>query len=150
MIAALSAFAFAASQSVTIVLQGAQDKMSVQIERPGAANVLLTDPGRGALEATLTGEPVRVMSIRLVASQNGSDRIIYDGLVILTDANREIISFVYDPIHLARRVAAGPSALIDPALDPRAGWWVGFGWSAVSLAYVSLLGLTWATKTRSR
>lgn len=146
----LSALAFAGSQAVTIVLQGAQDKMSVQIERPGVANVLLADPGKGALEATLVGEPQRVMPIRLVATQDGNARIIYDGLVILTDADREVISFVYDPIHLARRVSAGPSALIDPALDARAGWWVGFGWSAVSLLYVSALGLMWATKTRAR
>ena len=139
------------TQTVTLVLQGVQAGDVVTAIDGDGRTTRLTDPGIGVLVGHIEGPPRRQMQVRMVAAtHNGPPREIYEGLLLLTDAEHETVAFAYDPrreLH-ARRVPSTPSARTELALDQRATWWVAFGWAGIVTLWSLGLGVAWAIRRR--
>lgn len=130
----------AAEQVVVVYLQDAPDG-SWTVRREEEAPVTLTDPGIGVRTAELRGEARRFAHLRI----DGTGGTLYDGTVVTTDTEREVIAFRYDRGELAR-VPVAPSARVELALDPRTSWWVTFGWGALGLGWLAVAGMAWARR----
>ena len=140
----------APTQTVTVLLQGAQGHASYQAFHGDGESVTLFDPGLGMVMGEWTQEPRRELQLRLVTRDGGGARTIYDGLVVLPDAEQNVVAFAFDPSRDrgARRVPATPSARAELKLDQRATWWVGFGWGALASVWGVGMGITWALRRR--
>lgn len=132
------------TQTVTIFVRGVDKQTDITAEWSGVGTITLADPGIGVVSGGFRSEPARFMQLRLTAVGGGESFTIYDGLIVLADASNESIAFEYVRRKAARRIPVAPSARVDLALDERATWWVGFGWGALALCWVGLMGALWA------
>ncbi|MES2639091.1 MAG: hypothetical protein V4850_06395 [Myxococcota bacterium] len=135
-------------QRVTVYFRGAPAGVRVQAQRGEDAPTPMADSGTGVLSADLYGPPARFLQLRLLLQpQNGAAYPVYDGLVVLTDPAHETLAFQFQD-QQALRLPVAPSARTEVALDQRTTWWVSFAWGALSLAWVGLLGVLWALRSR--
>lgn len=135
-------------QTITLYVRGVDAGTSIEAERPDVGTITLVDPAIGLLRGRFHGEPARFLQLRLTAVRADGRRPVYDGLVVVGDADEETLAFAFDPLGPAKRLPVAPSLKVDVALDPRVTWWVGFGWGALALGYVGLLGGMWAVRRR--
>lgn len=88
----------------------------------------LRDPGVGVHSAVFTGPPARFVHLQMTATQGGTHIPVYDGMVPLSDAEADVVSFVIadNGRWSAQRTATSPSAAVrlwtDPAGTARYGW----------------------------
>ncbi|MDP2314491.1 MAG: hypothetical protein Q8P41_16430 [Pseudomonadota bacterium] len=135
-------------QRVTVYFRGVPSGATVLAQRGEAAPVPMADSGTGVLAADLYGPPARFLQLRLLfADRDDTAHPVYDGLIVLADPAHAIIAFQYQD-QQALRLPVAPSARTAVALDQRITWWVGFGWGALSLAWVGILGVMWALRSR--
>lgn len=135
-------------QRVTVYLRGLPSGIRASVARADGAPVAMADPGLGVLAADLTGPSARFLPLRISARDgNGSEWLLYDGLVVLSDGRHETIAFQYQDRQLLR-LPLSPSARTELALDQRATWWVGFGVAAISLGWLGVVGVVWAVRSR--
>jgi hypothetical protein len=133
-------------QTVTVLVRGMAGADVLEAERVGVETLPLVDPGIGVRTCAFHGPPARFLQLRLVRGTGAARRSIYDGMVVLSDQEHETVAFQYQDKE-AVRIPIAPSARIELALDQRVTWWVSFGWGALALGYVGLMGILW---TRGR
>ncbi|MDP2309603.1 MAG: hypothetical protein Q8P18_26520 [Pseudomonadota bacterium] len=135
-------------QRVTVYFRGVPSGSRVQAQRGGEAPTAMVDAGIGALVVELFAPPARFLQLRLVQQdERGAPYPVYDGLVVLSDPAHETIAFQYQD-RQALRLPVSPSAGTEVSLDQRTTWWVSFGWGALSLSWLGLLGVMWALRSR--
>lgn len=154
MILALAALALAeptagqGSQALVVLMKGVGSGVTIEAERAGVGTITLQDPGIGLLRGRFYGEPARFAQLKLTAVSGENRRPIYDALVIVGDAEEEILAFAYSDDGAARRIPVAPSARVDVALDPATAQRVAFGWAAIGLGWVAITGIVWACRRR--
>lgn len=139
------------TQTLTVIVQGAQAGDVVDAYVGADRNARLTDPGVGYLVGNFEGEPRRQVQLRLVARPQGRQPAeIYEGQLLLSDAEREVVAFAYDSrgSATARRIPVSPSPRVELALDPRVPWWISLGWGIVASVTVASLGVSWSRRRR--
>jgi hypothetical protein len=128
------------TQSITLIVDHVPAATKVMAERVGIGTFVLEGEG-DTVYGTLQGEPARFLQLRLFEENQGRHQL-FDGVLPLTDANREVLAFeVVDegPRAHALRVPDPPVAAPDVAVDPRTIGVIRYGWGVLVLAYVAAL-----------
>ncbi len=133
-------------QQVMVYLRGLPAGSRAFVQRGEEPPVEMSDPGLGVLAARLRGPPARFLPLRLLLGAQGDGRyVLYEGLVLLADQSLETVAFQYQD-QQALRLPVSPSARTEVALDQRVSWWVSFGWGALALLWLGVLGVVWASR----
>ncbi|MSP54759.1 MAG: hypothetical protein EXR69_04005 [Myxococcales bacterium] len=100
---------------------------------------MLRDPGVGVHTATFVGASSRFTRLEVGLNQNGVHTSLYDGIVPLSDAREDVVSFVLSggARPTALRTAYAPSASVRMWTAPTSV--TRYGWAAVLALYAAVL-----------
>jgi hypothetical protein len=98
----------------------------------------LKDPGVGVHSASFIGPPSRFTRLQLSLAQGGGHTPLYDGMVPLSDADNDVVSFVVanNGRPTALRTATSPSAAVRLWTEPVT--FTRYGWAALLALYAAL------------
>ena len=140
------------SQSITVMVTEVPPSAKILAERVGIGVLSLEGSGT-SLYGTFQGEPARFLQLRLSMENQGRHQL-FDGVLPLSDANREVLAFEIvgeGPQAHALRIPDAPVVAPDVAIDPRGAQAVRFGWALFVLTYVAgLVGAAGAATNRMR
>lgn len=128
--------------------EAGQHTLTVSVIAPPAGSIIeatafgrtqpLRDPGVGVHSAVFAGPPSRFVHLQLTATQAGTHIPIYDGMVPMSDADADEVSFVVadNGRWSAQRTATSPSAAVRLWTAP--GSVARYGWALLLAAYAGL------------
>lgn len=106
----------------------------------------LKDPGVGVHSARFVGAPTRFTRLQLMLQQGGARAPLYDGMVPLSDADNDVVTFVIangvangitnNGRPTALRTATSPSAAVRLWTEPAT--FTRYGWAALLALYAAL------------
>lgn len=123
--------------------------LTVSVKSPPAGTVVeatafgetrtLRDPGVGVHSTTFVAPSSRFTRLELGLNQNGIHSPIYDGIVPLSDATEDVVSFVVTGGQRpsALRTAYAPSASVRMWTEPVSV--TRYGWAAMLALYAAVL-----------
>lgn len=99
----------------------------------------LRDPGVGVHSTSFSSVPARFTRLQLALSQNGVHTPLYEGIVPLSDAGTDTVSFVVTggARPAALRTTYAPSAAVRLWTEPVT--FTRYGWAAVLALYAAVL-----------
>lgn len=139
----------AASTAVVSAAPDATHTLIVSVKSPPAGTIVeatafgetreLRDPGVGVHSTSFSSAPARFTRLQLALSQNGVHTPLYDGIVPLSDAGTDTVSFVVTggARPAALRTTYAPSAAVRLWTEPVT--FTRYGWAAVLALYAAVL-----------
>lgn len=133
-------------QHISVVVENVPGGAQIYASRDGGEAIPLGDRGVGGLGVTFDAPPARMIQLKILMDTPGDRRVVYSGQEALADVHDDTLTFTYDPMLGVRRVAGAPSSAIPLLRDDDAALRVAFGWGALTLAWVTGMGVVWARR----
>jgi hypothetical protein len=142
----------AATQRITVQLQGAPAESSFFLDPVGVDPIQLADNAAALLEGSFEIPAARSVQLRLLEG-GPTGTLLWDGLALLSDQQHATIAFSYvieGEQHRAARVASCPAPTPAAGSEPSGPFMWALGWGGLVLGYLAVLVLGWALRRRNQ
>ncbi|MCB9764586.1 MAG: hypothetical protein H6739_32730 [Alphaproteobacteria bacterium] len=144
-------------QSITVVLTDLPGHVRPEVQHLGLGlSVDARGIGQDARAGTIRGEPRRFAHIQVVDKAKTPPAVLYSGLAVLPDQNREVMAFKYrewtdgrgQPQQMLTRVPLVPYTRVEFARDEVPVVLIGGVWATLALLYAVAMAVLFTLKRR--